>query len=80
MGLPPVRTKAMSVICNPKPRWRLSQFFAGALVKTEKSGTVPAAHVFTCRKYRFRYKHYSEPFRNTRREQSHFFYILLEKM
>ncbi len=42
MGLPPAHVKTMSVVLNPEPRRWLSQFFAGLLDKTEKSGTIPA--------------------------------------
>jgi len=45
MGLPPAHVQPISVVVNPELRRWLSQFFAGLLDKTEKSGTVPAAWV-----------------------------------
>jgi len=45
MGLPPAHAQPMGVVVNLEPRRWLSQFFAGLLDKTEKSGTVPAAWV-----------------------------------
>jgi len=48
MGLPSTHAIPISVVVTPEPRRWLSRFFfAGLLDKTEKSGTVPAAWVYT---------------------------------